>query len=804
MPQISVTASSMVARAISLADLVNSTFISYDDKMNSMNEAWKDVYNFLTERNDDYFFTLTTLTMTQAVLNAPLNTNEWLIALPADFYKLRILDYNYSGTWQPMMKFALDRRNNYNTIMQYRFQGQNLWVVGGPYNGGSPQLRIGYYPPPNQLYFPNQTQFFTKNSALSDADLSVVIDPFYVPGSIQSALPQTTSQSTISANGMLYCLPGVGINYVSNNSNINTNVLSTTDTITLVKYYKGYIYWIQNGDVWGSAFDPQSPSNVSSVNLTNTKLESWVDIGQTQGTFTAVGGSSFFATTTAPAGIWFSVAYGNGLWVAVADTTSTTAGIATSPDGVTWTFRTTPAPAGGWRSVAYGNGLWVAVASTASTTAGIATSSDGITWTFRTTTAPADIWFSVAYGNGLWVAMALTISTTAGIATSPDGITWTFRPTTAPAGNWISVAYGNGLRVAVADTTSTSAGIATSPDGITWTFRTTPAPSGGWRSVAYGNGLWVAVAYTTSTTAGIATSPDGITWTFRTTTAPAGPWRVVSYGNGLWTVLADTTSSTSGVATSPDGINWNFRTTPALLSGWRSSAYGNGLRVAASGTISTTSGLLVMGDGSVRSGVVNGLSGWSMSNVTSPLTPPALCVSYGICQGFQFWVSVSQVLSLNGVTLISGVTRATSDGTYLYYQVGLNLYRGVLSFVNATPVMTYELLAGDIKSFNGNSQNDYIGAAQSEGLNLVAVSDTPDYLVSYPNNLAPEMIAYQMAIDFKRKQGNKEGMVELSARLKEIQDRFINDVAMRDDYKPERINPAGSGRANLPGLPGGY
>ncbi len=53
------------------------------------------------------------------------------------------------------------------------------------------------------------------------------------------------------------------------------------------------------------------------------------------------------------------MAYGNGLWVAVA--VSGTNRVMTSPDGITWTARAA-AEANGWASVAYGDGLWVAVA----------------------------------------------------------------------------------------------------------------------------------------------------------------------------------------------------------------------------------------------------------------------------------------------------------------------------------------------------------------------------------------------------------------------------------------------------------
>ena len=117
-------------------------------------------------------------------------------------------------------------------------------------------------------------------------------------------------------------------------------------------------------------------------------------------------------------------------------------------DGVTWTQRTLPTSAN-WYSVTYGNGVFVAVASGSSTAA---TSTDGITWTSRTLPTSAN-WCSVTYGNGVFVAVAYS-GTIA--ATSPDGVTWTQR-TLPTSDNWISVTYGNGVFVAVAQDSTIAA-----------------------------------------------------------------------------------------------------------------------------------------------------------------------------------------------------------------------------------------------------------------------------------------------------------------------------------------------------------
>jgi hypothetical protein len=158
----------------------------------------------------------------------------------------------------------------------------------------------------------------------------------------------------------------------------------------------------------------------------------------------------------------------------------------TTHGGILWTSRTSAAD-NNWLSVTYGNGLFVAVAQSG-TGNRVMTSPDGITWTSRTSAAN-NSWYSVTYGNGLFVAVANS-GTGNRVMTSPDGITWTSR-TSAADNQWNSVTYGNGLFVAVSYD-GTGNRVMTSPDGITWTSRTSAADNQ-WYSVTYGNGLFVAV-----------------------------------------------------------------------------------------------------------------------------------------------------------------------------------------------------------------------------------------------------------------------------------------------------------------------
>ena len=156
------------------------------------------------------------------------------------------------------------------------------------------------------------------------------------------------------------------------------------------------------------------------------------------GTLVAIAKPSWVQTTLSASNYWYSVCYGNGKFVAVAQNTDIAA---YSTDGITWTQTTMPVSKA-WKSVCYGNGKFVAVGLNSNVAA---YSTDGITWT--QTTMPTNTWWSsICYDNGKFVTVARNSNIA---AYSEDGINWT--QTTMPvSNNWYSVCYGNGKFVAVA------------------------------------------------------------------------------------------------------------------------------------------------------------------------------------------------------------------------------------------------------------------------------------------------------------------------------------------------------------------
>jgi hypothetical protein len=150
---------------------------------------------------------------------------------------------------------------------------------------------------------------------------------------------------------------------------------------------------------------------------------------------------------------WRSVAFGNGVFVVVTDRRFDEKPpsdppypvdlVMNSPDGITWQFRNA-ATSADWYSVAFGDGLFVAV----SLDGEVMTSPDGIDWAARTA-ATAAMWHSVAFGDGLWVAVALD----GALMTSGELVVPT--PTTADSGTRVTVTCAPESLVAGATVTCT-------------------------------------------------------------------------------------------------------------------------------------------------------------------------------------------------------------------------------------------------------------------------------------------------------------------------------------------------------------
>jgi hypothetical protein len=247
----------------------------------------------------------------------------------------------------------------------------------------------------------------------------------------------------------------------------------------------------------------------------------------TSGAFRAYSYDGITWTELIPSGWQIdSIEYANGLFVgvgfaSVGSPAVPTGFVNTSVDGLTWTSRT-PAANIWWQDITFGNGLFVAVAQSG-TGNRVMTSPNGITWTSRTT--PMDANFKgVAYGNGVFVAVSTGgAGVTAGnVMTSPDGITWTQRNLTWTA---LAVHFAEG---------KFTTGYRYSTDGITWNLSNINFNPLG---ITYGNGYFVGVADNGANR--IYYSTDAITWT-ATPSPTLNTYQDVTFGENTFVAVADT------------------------------------------------------------------------------------------------------------------------------------------------------------------------------------------------------------------------------------------------------------------------
>ena len=198
---------------------------------------------------------------------------------------------------------------------------------------------------------------------------------------------------------------------------------------------------------------------------------------------------------------------------------------------------------GGYWTVDYGNGLYVAGTDTSTNSTNFYTSNDGVTWTLRTLPVSARIQ-RIRFGNNLFI-MTLA-SSNSSYLTSPDGLTWTSRPVPSlpgvPAGSYTDVfsymTYDNGIWLAYKPIAGQ---IIRSTDGINWTGAGYNSGGGFWttdtdlRDIKYGNGKWIAVGLSSSY---YVSTDNGLTWTKNTFSSfPTGTlnmYTIVTDGNGKW------------------------------------------------------------------------------------------------------------------------------------------------------------------------------------------------------------------------------------------------------------------------------
>jgi hypothetical protein len=292
-------------------------------------------------------------------------------------------------------------------------------------------------------------------------------------------------------------------------------------------------------EAWKSVAGGKLTTTVDAASLVAGESYSITTLGDT--TWTSIGAKNnflgeVFVATGPTSGSGFATPIKN-IAVAIANTGGTNTSAYSEDGGLTWTAGGVGAalPAADWTDIAYGDGVWVAIATGSNLTA--YSVDGGITWVAGGNLPASTTWSSMIYGAGKFVAVA---SGGTQAASSVDGgVTWVSR-TLPSSSDWSSVAFGNNRFVAVSSGATTSA---YSLNGIDWQAISTPAA---FTAITYGQGVFLAVSATTTA----ASSPDGIIWRSRTisTSNNAG----VAFGNPtrearFLTIASTGTSNVSSV-----------------------------------------------------------------------------------------------------------------------------------------------------------------------------------------------------------------------------------------------------------------
>ena len=276
---------------------------------------------------------------------------------------------------------------------------------------------------------------------------------------------------------------------------------------------------------------------------------------------------------------WNSVAYGDGKYIAVSNTSSATNQVMVSSDAVTWTDSSPGvAEANAYYGAFYANGLYLVCGSQGR----VQYSSDGNSWTPLSLYNTSTVFHGFAYGNGVYVVAGASGGISGAICYSSDGKNWSNKTTNINTMIEM-IAFGNGTFVAMSpSTTSTIKKIWWSIDGNYWTGQmiNPEFQDSNLKSIAFGQGLFVACA--SGGTNRILYSTDGKNWSAANTTfAQTQTWWSVTASDDSFVCVATTGES----AYSSDGINWSL-TTPQALNQWRGVTFGDGkyVSVASNGT----------------------------------------------------------------------------------------------------------------------------------------------------------------------------------------------------------------------------
>lgn len=349
------------------------------------------------------------------------------------------------------------------------------------------------------------------------------IDPSTTP--IVLTNPSATVINSDLSVSLTYPATAVGLGYLPitylGNSTVSQNVVLPAGSVNAL-YFANGIYLQASANNSGIAY------SIDGIN--------WINSNIITGNFNSFyyNGTAFVATSSV--------------------------GVYSSLDGITWNIVTGAANTGIFVSSYFANDAWVAASINGLYYTLDVTGATG--WTV-TTGAATGVFAKLAYGNNIWVA-------TSGdnLYNSIDGITWNALSYTGLG--FYAINFANGV-FQVGSNNATNSGIYNSTDGIT--FNVTNITSGSFHQFIYENNMWIAIG-----TAGILYANNNTIWV--PTNIVSGIFNEVVFNNNTWVAV-----SNAGIFYSLNGTAWSVTDVNSGI--YTSLAFGNNIYIAG-GTTGTT------------------------------------------------------------------------------------------------------------------------------------------------------------------------------------------------------------------------
>lgn len=154
-------ASNIVSRSLKLADVANTDFIGYEEKLQYLNDSFKDLFQLLINKGDSQF-------VKEVELGGAYSTNTYTeYELPWDLYRIKCIQDKYSG--REILRKATTESINSGT---YDIVNNKLRIYG--FSGS--HLMMTYYITPPYLSYPNKSIDIDEVSIVSTAKNSALID----------------------------------------------------------------------------------------------------------------------------------------------------------------------------------------------------------------------------------------------------------------------------------------------------------------------------------------------------------------------------------------------------------------------------------------------------------------------------------------------------------------------------------------------------------------------------------------------------------------------------------------------------